>query len=640
MIKLTKATIHKYKSIEQEQTFEIESDVTVFVGTNESGKTNLLEALAKVNYFEADKNFSFNMTRDYPRKEKKAADRLDEAPIAVTLSYQISKELINKISEDIKLPIKKDTFSYSKRHDNKAVCSIYEKIDIDKFVKKQLSDLGVKDEKYIKLLTEIKDEKGYDSMIAQLTADGEAAEFLEKLNQLKKYYVNKLNWDNPIEEYIWRTYLKRNMPKFMYYSDYYMLPSRISIDKLDKQGQLDESSEKTARALLELADINTKNIIDSDSYEDFKAELEATQAIISDEVFKYWSTNKNIRINFDIDKVEETDTNNNQRIVDHVLDIRVQNLRSMVTLPLENRSKGFNWFFSFIVWFKKIQEDKNNSYILLLDEPGLNLHAMAQHDLLQFIEDLSEEYQVLYTTHSPFMIESSKLNRVRTVVEEDDGTHVTDCLQTKNPDTLFPLQAALGYTLAQNLFVSDKNLLVEGISDLVYLNIFSNILNEMGKESLSDDVTIVPVGGADKIATFVSLLRGNELSMVCLLDTFTDDSSKARLTNLAEQNIIKDKKIIFYHDVLDSEYADIEDLFNIEDYLKIFNGAFKKKLKSSEIDESLPIVEQLVSKNAGRKFNHYTPSNYLAKNIQSISFEESTLNNFERLFVSINAAFK
>ena len=424
----------------------------------------------------------------------------------------------------------------------------------------------------------------------------------------------------------------------MYYDDYYMLPSRISIDKINK-GQALDSSEKTARALLELADINTANLIATDSYEDFKAELEATQAIISEELFKYWTTNQNLRIQFDIDKIEKKDASNNHHIVDHVLDIRVSNLRSMVSLPLANRSKGFNWFFSFLVWFKKIQEDQSSPYILLLDEPGLNLHAMAQHDLLRFIEDLANEYQIIYTTHSPFMIESDKLQRVRTVLEKQDGTHVSDCVQEKDPNTIFPLQAALGYTIAQNLFVSEKNLLVEGIADLVYLNLLSNTLADMGRESLKNDITIVPVGGADKIATFISLLRGNDLSIVCLLDTFTDQSAKARLDNLIAQNIIKEKRIIFYHDVLNVKFADVEDLFADADYLRIYNGAFSQKISETDIKAENPIMQQLKKKNGGKDFNHYSPANYMAKNVANLCLSDETLDNFETVFRMVNKKF-
>lgn len=637
MIRLTGATVYKYKCIENEQSFSVEPDVTVLVGMNESGKTSLLEALAKVNYFENDKDFTFISTHDYPRKQKKAMDRSGEVPEAVKLDYEVDDCLLEEIETDVLLPYPLKKFSYTKKYDNKGSYSSIP-ISVKQFVINKLAALKITGEKYTNIFSNVNNSSEFDSTISSLQTEGETAECLETLSKLKPYFENSWKWDNPIQEYITRTYISKSMPKFMYYDNYYMLPSRILIDKINK-GEVSDSSEKTARALLELADIDTSKIIQSDSFEDFKAELEATQAIISDELFEYWSSNKNLRIMFDIDKVEGTDASNNRRIVNHILDIRVQNLRSGVSLPLANRSKGFNWFFSFLVWFKKIQENKSNTYILLLDEPGLNLHAMAQHDLLRFIKDLSKGYQIIYTTHSPFMIESDSLHRVRTVVEKENGTHVSDCLQEKDPNTLFPLQAALGYTLAQNLFVSPKNLVVEGIADLIYLNIISNILSELGRVSLRDDVTIVPVGGTDKVYTFVSLLRGNELGIVCLLDTFSNQAAKAKLDNLIAQNIIKDKKIIFYHNILNISYADVEDLFSHSDYLKLYNGAFQKNVQISELNEDKPIMEQLKLLNGKKDFNHYNPANYLAKHLENIILNEYTLNNFETLFKKINKMF-
>src|SRR6185369_3952955 len=163
--------------------------------------------------------------------------------------------------------------------------------------------------------------------------------------------------------------------------------------------------------------------------------------------------------------------------------------------------------------------DENSNYILLLDEPGLNIHASAQADLLNFIETLSEDYQIIYTTHSPFMVDPVHLERVRTVVEKENGSAISDSIQEKDPNTLFPLQAALGYDIAQNLFISTNNLLVEGVSDLIFLEIVLSILQGKGKVGLRDDITVVPVGGMDKVSTFVSLLRGNKLSIACLLDS-------------------------------------------------------------------------------------------------------------------------
>ena len=240
------------------------------------------------------------------------------------------------------------------------------------------------------------------------------------------------------------------------------------------------------------------------------------------------------------------------------------------------------------------------------------------------------------------MIDSLKLNEVRTVYDTQNpkiGSIVSDAVEEKDSDTLFPLQAALGYTIAQNLYVSPKNLLVEGISDLVYLNHFSTILKDMGKEGLSEDITIVPVGGADKIATFISLMRGNELSTVCLLDTFTDQAAQARLKRMVEQKIIADKKIMYYHSIMGQAYADIEDLFDKEEYLVLFNGAFGKLVQISELDANKPIMSQLKRLNGNKAFNHYSPANYMAKNIGSLVFSDETMGRFEKLFAMVNSKF-
>ena len=106
---------------------------------------------------------------------------------------------------------------------------------------------------------------------------------------------------------------------------------------------------------------------------------------------------------------------NSNNVLEQYLNVRIENSRTYTSLPFNARSKGFTWFVSFLVWFKKLQEDKDKNIIILLDEPGLNLHAAAQNDLLKFIKDLSQTYQVIYTTHSPFMVDSIDLNKVRTI---------------------------------------------------------------------------------------------------------------------------------------------------------------------------------------------------------------------------------
>lgn len=638
-MKLKDITIHKYKSFESVQKFELENDITVLVGMNESGKTSALESIAKTHYFQDDEDFKFNPTHDYPRKDKKRMEKANENPEAITCTYEVDDNLLQAIEKEMgKGILQSTTFTITTKYDNKK--SIGLSVDTKKFIEFKTKELNIASNTLTDKLLKVKNKTDLETLEKEYTEENKA----NGIKSLLPYFENKNNWSNdPIGEYVYRVLLKPKMPKFLYYDEYYSLPSRISIEKLNsKTTEGNENEYKTAKALFELADINTDEILKSESFEDFIAELEATEAIISEELFKYWRTNKNLNITFQIDKKEETDRYNNTRIVEHILDIRVKN--KGVSLPLKNRSKGFNWFFSFLVWFKKIQEDQDTNYILLLDEPGLNLHASAQSDLLRFLEDLSQNYQIVYTTHSPFMISSDKLQRVRTVLETDKGSVVSDSVQEKDPNTLFPLQAALGYNIAQNLYISTKNLLVEGVSDLIYLQTMSAIIESTEKEGLKADITIVPTGGLEKVATFISLLRGNELKNVCLLDSYTDAKGKAKLDNLVVQKIINQKNIRFFHEFLESRNrADIEDLFATKDYLNLFNEAFSEYSDIGETDLNADIESILIQINQHLKierFNHYRPANQLVKKgLSAKDFDKQTIENFAKVFAEINKLF-
>jgi predicted ATPase len=640
MIKLKSVEINKYKCIESTQEFEVDPSITVLVGMNESGKTSVLEALAKTNYFQKDPKFKFNATHDYPRKQKKSMDKSGDDPIAAQCTYALSDKLIGKINNIIGEGIfsSKEISITTKYSGNNTVGGV--NVDLGAFWNHAISKMPIENKELASSLPKARSKDDITSALAEVEENEDLSEFFERIVQL---FENKYEWSNPVEEYIYRTLIKPQLPKFLYYDEYYSLPSRISIEEM-MSDSLESDELKTAKALFELADINIDELVRSDDFEDFKAELEATEANISEELFEYWSTNKNLDIQFDIDKVEKTDQHSNTRIVEHILDIRVRNNRTRMSLPLKNRSKGFNWFFSFLVWFKKIQEDSASSYIILLDEPGLNLHASAQADLLRFIENLSENYQILYTTHSPFMVEPSGLHRVRTILDTPKGSVISDSIQEKDPDTLFPLQAALGYDIAQNLFISSKNLLVEGVSDLIYLEVMSGVMQEAGLVPLNESITVVPVGGLEKVSTFVSLLRGSKLKIACLLDSNIDPSSKSKLDHLIAHKIIQKKSIRFYDEFVDDlESADVEDLFEKEEYLKYFNGAFNEHADITDSDLNPDIKQIIIQINnhlGVDRFNHYRPANVLAKSAPAPdSFSKETLHRFSGLFEQMNGLF-
>ncbi len=639
MFILKKAVVSKYKSYTSKQEVQLEGDITTLVGKNESGKTAFLEALAKLNYFTDDVGFKFDELHDYPRNELKKYQRSGDDLEVVVCTFQLDDETIAEISSDLgEGVLTVDGFTVAARY---KAGRVWYSLDSDekKYLENLQGQLGFSDDTKSKItsLETVRNVVNQDA--------GEDEELTAVISYLNTNIVGKAHdGDALIDGYLIRNYINPRLPRFWYFDEYHELPSRFSIDAIRNNtvtGELTKQQLETAKALFELAMIDVEELANSTNFESFIAELEATSNEITDTIFEYWSTNNNLAIEFKIDSI----TRPNNQPPEKILDIRVKNNRHRITLPLRNRSKGFNWFFSFIVWFSKIQDEKDKNFILLLDEPGLNLHASAQADLLRFINDLSGDYQIVYSTHSPFMVESDALHRVRTVYDSDAGSIISDVIQEKDPDTLFPLQAALGYDIAQNLFVSKNNLLVEGPADLNYLTFMSNLLEGDGREGLRSDLTIVPVGGLDKVTSFISLLRGSKLKISCLLDSFNNAKGAQRLDGLIQSKIIKGKHVRFFDEFAGDDYdkADIEDMFEKSEYLEIFGEAFPdhKGITTSDLSDNKPtILLQLKAIRNGKDFNHYKPSQLLlGMGLGADYFSKETLDRFETMFKEVNSLY-
>jgi len=182
------------------------------------------------------------------------------------------------------------------------------------------------------------------------------------------------------------------------------------------------------------------------------------------------------------------------------------------------------------------------------------------------------------------------------------------------------------------------------VSDLIYLQVMSGILQESNKTALREDITIVPVGGMEKVSTFVSLFRGSKLDIACLLDSSIDVSSKSKLDHLIKEKIIQKKKILLFDEfVSGSNEADIEDLFLKDEYISLFNEAFSEHadIKLSDLNAEISRIILQINKHLSvDRFNHYRPANTLAKKGVDIShFSNETINNFETMFNVVNSLF-
>ena len=465
-------------------------------------------------------------------------------------------------------------------------------------------------------------------------------------------------------------WLKPKVPQFLYFSDYEVLPSKSNLSDLAQRASQAKADPKRLEpehrgilALLRMAGIEMGEFAKPDGYETLKAKIEGVSINLTDQIMEFWKQNENLEVEIDIkpDPEDQPPYNDGPNLY-----LRIKNRRHRgVSTPFRQRSHGFVWFFSFLVWFDEVQnplaestEGMEKKVILLLDEPALSLHALAQADFLSYMDRLATRHQVIYTTHSPFMIHSDRLERVRTVEDKDnEGTVIAADLDHSDARTLFPLQAALGWTIAQNLFISKRNLLVEGTSELVYLQTMSAVLEASGgRVGLRDDVTIVPVGGLDKVATFVALLGASGLELAVLHDYRGVPEQK--LTDLVREKMIGAKAILnvsqFRHvdnlGVADGP-ADIEDLFAPSLYLEYFNSVFEStlggiSLKEAMLPAGVRIVERIGRWLAKEKlqtrpadgFNHLRVATQFAKQ-PPVELDEDTARRFEALFAEVNGLF-
>jgi len=234
--------------------------------------------------------------------------------------------------------------------------------------------------------------------------------------------------------------------------------------------------------------------------------------------------------------------------------------------------------------------------ILLLDEPGIHLHLQAQFNLINFFQKLKETNQIVYTTHSPFLIDENHLEQVRSVYEDEDGiTHITDNNLIPDKKSIFPLQAALSYKTSQVIYQGLKQLLVEGDSDFNYIKSINYILDKTGKETLGKDIVIIPCKSATKIDIYARLFVDLENVPVVLLDS--DAEGKRVFDALTDKLFSKNKKnVLKIGDFLNKSYdTEIEDFIGREVLVDCINKNNITKLPVSldEIEDGT-FVDKLV----------------------------------------------
>lgn len=651
--------IETFRNFTNKQGMDVDPQVTCLIGKNESGKTTILKALHRLN--PANNPDSFNLTTEYPRRrlsrDKKTKNLPDATPVSATFSLEESD--IDAIENRLGVrPPASTHVEASRSYDGHLTVGI--SCALEHVVDAVVEVLGIDDDEDVVL---VKQETSVSELVAAVKARAKQlkeekktarARLLEKVPaELAKFQL-LLDGELDAEQ---QQELEGLLPRFFYFSTYELLPGECDLNDLAaraQSGQLQRGDE-TMLALLRLAGEQPQDLLDDD-YDSRKAELQSAGMDLSDQVFTYWKQNDALTVVFDTDLVPMgTNPSTGQPEAYHrILKIELSDERhGGVHTNFSTRSTGFQWFFSFLAAFS-VHRDKEERVVVLLDEPGTSLHGEAQGDLLRYIYgELGTNQQVLYTTHSQHMIDPTRYETMRAIHDQatrqnpDLGVAVTPVSLSADAKTILPVEAALGYSVAQHLFLGAGPLLaVEGSSDFVFLMRMSDHLISMGRTGLDPRLAIIPVGGIGNMPAFIAVM-GRRLDVRALIDgsdtTKVTDKvrSAATAANVDPSHIV----VIGQLDGL-PETADIEDLFSTKDYLWLYNKATNSNLTEADLlatDRPTPILMRLkITREKNRhpgSFDHVGPAHQLTRDKDAFfeQVDDDTLDRFETVFKKLTA---
>ena len=206
------------------------------------------------------------------------------------------------------------------------------------------------------------------------------------------------------------------------------------------------------------------------------------------------------------------------------------------------RSSGLKYFLSYYIQYLAHETKGPDTEILLMDEPDAYLSSQAQQDLLKVFRSFSEPetgrhpVQVIYVTHSPFLIDKNKADRIR-VLEKGVGDEGTRVVRDVSRNHYEPLRSAFGAFVAETTFIGNCNLMVEGPSDQILIGGATTYLRSSGRhdsETLDlNIITVVPASSASHIPYLVYLARGRDVerpAIIVLLDSDAEgDKAKKQL---------------------------------------------------------------------------------------------------------------
>ena len=558
-MRLLKFRIQNYKSIIDSGYCEPAADITILIGKNESGKTSTLEALRdfdrQVQDFAPEVypldgtldeplvEMHFQVSRDELEKiQQESGIELDEETLNRVLGegwtltkngrgeYAFSEDYLQAISAsqaagqesdqpDFLMPLrsaKDKLFELLQGHPVPNIQLVNDPKEINKASKEIVRNVK-------QILTNIGDENLQQRIVESLRGFIKEVESLTGLPRAK----SPLFIDHVVH----------HLPRFVFFNEFTdVLPFEIPV--------VDVKKNRAVCDFAKIARLNLDKVIDTTDLQKRINLLNRYSAAVSGDFLNYWEQNK-IEI-----------------IVKPEGDKLIFGLRESETtnfFKMSQRSKGFQWFLSF---YLRLQAEAGPNKIILIDEPGTNLHAKAQKEIIRVLVDkISPTTQVIFSTHSPYLIDPERLDRVRLVVK--DAVIGTELKNHNDPqadeETLRPLATARGSEAMQPSVMapSGKSVVMQNSAMFYYIQALQLLM----PDSRLDGIKFVPGADADQIGRLVSLLLGQGNEFIILLEANNEGRQVAEA--LRDKFALDDNQLVFISQAAD--YS-VEDLFSQEDF--------------------------------------------------------------------------
>jgi len=553
---LYKIEIEDFRSFDKE-IIDFE-DVTCIVGPNEGGKTNLLDALNMLVVGNMDDPSDKNVMRISDIRKNSPRFREEKLP---SLRFELNDRLIqNKQLRKI-FQIRKESIIILRRDGNNISVDMEPQIAKQSIILRNLTEdiIEIKKEEARKHL-EIEpldwimiDRKTYDALKSEV----EPLISTGKIELVEEMKIGEVLKD------ILKTELKENLNVFFwgYDKEKYGIPDMINIQEFINN----PDNRLAVLSIFRLAGYDKEeipNLFKNKSETDYENIFDEISKKVTEEIRKAWPPNPHIEIKITYK-------------TDHLL-INIK--EPGYSIEPKYRSEGLQWFLAFLVGILAQSKDIKD-HIILIDEPALYLHPGGQKAVLTLINKLAINNQVIYSTHSPFMIDKRFPERVRFLIKDTQtGYSLTKVEKPTKSNILRDplLREALGYTVTDLSYLSEKNVLVEGYFDKKVIEILVGEFIKIGKMENTLDLnntSLIDCSGAGEISKHAKLYK--EAGLICISIYDSDKSGKSAMEANIKNNIQSKEEIITISDV-EIKAKTLEDLLpevvfeeSIKEYFKI-----------------------------------------------------------------------